>query len=65
MSRWRKLIKHQYEQGHNSIQREGNHVFRCSIVELDSNEGDLSDCRVISDGLDGGTYLEAQTAAYQ
>ncbi len=48
-----------------STQREGNHAFRCSIVESDSQEGDLLDCRIISDGFEGGTCLEAQTDAYQ
>lgn len=47
-----------------STQREGDHAFRCSIVESQFPEGEVLSCRIISEGFEGVTCLEAQTDAY-
>jgi hypothetical protein len=48
-----------------STQREGEHGFRCAIIESHSPDGEIVNCRIISDGFEGVTCLQAQTDAYQ
>ena len=47
-----------------ATQREGDDTFRCSIVESYAPEGEASNCRIVSEGFEGGTCLQAQTDAY-
>ena len=47
-----------------STQREGTHVFRCAIIETKFPEGETLECRIVSEGFERVTCLEAQTDAY-
>ena len=47
-----------------STQRDGNHAFRCAIIEGTFPEGDYLNCRIVSEGFEGETCLAAQTDAY-
>jgi len=47
-----------------STLREENQAFRCSIFEVNDREEEPLAYRVISDGFESITCLEAQTSAY-
>ncbi len=47
-----------------TTQRQGDHAFRCHILEIDLGQKEQDSFRLIADGFEAGTCLEAQTHAY-
>lgn len=47
-----------------TTRREGDHAFRCSVFEVNGQEDEARSYRMISEGFEAVTCLEAQTDAY-